>query len=112
MSELEPGKIALLIDDNLMSSMRVKAQLQGQGYSVSVVKAAPVEGTVAPDLIVINIGSRGIDGIAIGAACKLRFPECSLQGFCGHLEVDRRRAAKTAGFDKLLTNEQALSGLG
>ena len=104
------SKQALLIDDNLMSSMRVKSHLQRQGYTVTVMKAAPSDDAIVPDLVLINIGSRGIDGIAIGQACKRWFPNAALQGFCGHLEVERRQAAKAAGFEKLLTNDQALSG--
>jgi CheY-like chemotaxis protein len=108
-ADAEPGKLALLIDDNLMSAVRVKAGLQRQGYRVDTAKAAPETGAAAPDLILINLGSRGIDGVAIGAACMERFPNSQLRGFCGHLEVERRQAAKAAGFERLLTNEEALT---
>ena len=113
--------LALLLDDNLMSAVRVQRQLQEAGYQVTIARAVPPPGEVAaarrlidsaaPSVILINLGSRGLQGVSLIGSCRERYPDARLVGFCGHLEIEIRRAAKAAGIDKILTNEQALSQL-
>jgi CheY-like chemotaxis protein len=106
--------LALLVDDNLMSRVRIEAQLRKLGYAVDVIgtsAALTSLGEVSPQLIVVNLGSRPLNGVSHLESLRTKYPEARLVGFCGHLEVDIRRAAKAAGIDKLLTNEQALSNL-
>ncbi len=105
---------ALLLDDNLMSATRIQAQLNRANYQVETARALPLLETFStqvPHLVVINLGSRGMDGVALIEACRERFAGSRVVGFCGHLEVDIRRRAKTAGIDKILTNDQAFSAL-
>jgi CheY-like chemotaxis protein len=102
---------AWLLDDNLLSATRLEPQLARLGYRVRTARSVPKDGD-APQLVVINLGSRTLDGIALISICKQRFPGSRVIGICGHLEVDIRRAAKAAGCDKILTNEQALVDLG
>lgn len=108
----ESPACALLLDDNLMSSVRLEPQLRRIGYRVQTLRSLPAAGQVeAPQLIVINLGSRSLRGVDLIGACRERFPTARVVGFCGHLEVEIRRAAKAAGIDKILTNDQALSEL-
>lgn len=105
---------ALLLDDNLMSATRIAAQLQRINYRVETARALPALETFSvqePQLVVINLGSRGMDGAGLIEACRERFADSRVVGFCGHLEVDIRRRAKAAGIDKILTNDQAFSDL-
>lgn len=109
---------ALLLDDNLMSSMRLSAQLERLGYNVQIRRAvpeSPLEGAAAAEgkteLVVINLGSRGLNGVQFIGDSRERFAGARVIGFCGHLEVEIRRAAKAAGIDKILTNDQAFTGL-
>jgi ActR/RegA family two-component response regulator len=107
-------KLALLLDDNLMSAVRVQAQLERIGYRVQTARNLPNdEGSkdMLPELVVINLGSRGMNAVGFISACRERFPTSRVIGFCGHLEVEIRRAAKAAAIDKILTNDQAYSEL-
>jgi CheY-like chemotaxis protein len=113
--------LALLLDDNLMSAVRVQRQLQEAGYRVIVARTVPqpaeaptgrrLTDSADPVVVLINLGSRSMDGVLLIGACRERYQNTRVIGFCGHLEVDIRRAAKAEGIDKILTNEQVLSQL-
>ncbi len=104
----------LLLDDNLMSSARVVRRLQGENYRVvtardaKTVAASTCSGVCS--LILINLGSRSLDGVAQIGSCHQHFPNVRVFGFCGHLEIEIRRAAKAAGIERLLTNDQVFNG--
>lgn len=102
--------LALLLDDNLMSSSRIAATLQQMNYRVLVASKLPETADV-PQLIILQLGSRRLDGIALIAPFKEKFPNARLVGFCGHREIAIRRAAKAAGLGRVLTNDEALLGL-
>jgi DNA-binding NarL/FixJ family response regulator len=110
----QPQRLALLLDDNLMSTIRVQPQLQRLNYRVEtsrvVPEAAALNGEM-PQVVLINLGSRGLNGVSLIGTCRERFPQARIIGFCGHLETEIRRAAKQAGIDRMLTNDQALSEL-
>jgi DNA-binding NarL/FixJ family response regulator len=112
--DADATKLALLLDDNLMSAVRVQAQLERMNYRVRTERNVPsAEGLKdnTPELIVINLGSRGMNAVGFIDVCRERFPDARFVGFCGHLEVEIRRAAKAAGIEKILTNDQAYSEL-
>ncbi|PQV64252.1 hypothetical protein B1R32_10698 [Abditibacterium utsteinense] len=100
----------LLLDDNLLSQTRVEAQLKRAGCEVQTRRALPENDDF--ELIVINLGSRSMPGLKWLEAAKNQFPKAVLWAFCGHLEIEIRRAALKIGVDKLLTNEVAMSELG
>ena len=97
-----------------MSAMRIEPQLRRMEYEVrtarSMAEAEPDDSEL-PQLILINLGSRSLDGVALIGELRGHYPQARLVGFCGHLEVDIRRAAKAAGIEKILTNEQVFSQL-
>lgn len=100
---------ALLLDDNLLNSGRVEGQLRAGGYTVTTRRALPDEGDF--QLVLINLGSRSLKGLELIPAARAAFPEAKVWGFCGHLEVEIRQAAKAAGIDRLLTNDGAMNEL-
>lgn len=101
---------ALLLDDNLMSTMRVENGLRAASWQVTTARRAPVEGEF--DLILFNLGSRSLDGLSQIETWRERFPAAKIWAFCGHREVDLWRAAKAAGVEKIVTNEVAMSEIG
>ena len=105
---------ALLMDDNLMSATRIEGQLRRMEHQVrsarTLAEARPTGGEL-PQLILINLGSRSLNGVELIGALRGHYPQARIVGFCGHLEVDIRRAAKAAGIHQILTNEQAFSQL-
>ncbi|HEX8832560.1 MAG TPA: response regulator [Abditibacteriaceae bacterium] len=103
------SKTVLLLDDNLMSAPRLQSQLELSGYLVQTATSIPQR--TDPQLVIINLGSRRLNGVAQIGVCRERFPTARVVGFCGHLEVEIRRMAKDAGIDKILTNDQAFSQL-
>jgi CheY-like chemotaxis protein len=100
---------ALLLDDNLLNSGRVEGQLRAGGYAVTTRRSIPAEGDF--QLVLINLGSRSLKGLDLIPAARAAYPNARVWGFCGHLEVDIRRAALEAGIDRLLTNDGAMNGL-
>jgi len=106
----------LLLDDNLMSAMRIQPQLQRMGYQVHTARAFPVTASavtdaVGPQVVLINLGSRNLDGVTLVSRCRENYPAARLIGFCGHLETEIRRAARDAGIDRILTNDQVFTEL-
>lgn len=98
----------LLLDDNLLSSTRLQRALETQGHQVQVAAKPNVSDSM--DLVLINLGSRSLHGIELIPQCHDLFPGVTVNGFCGHLEIEIRRNAKVAGINKILTNDQAFSG--
>lgn len=98
----------LLLDNNLLSSTRLQRALETQEHEVHV--AAQPSSNDSVDLVLINLGSRSLRGIELISECREMFPDAIVNGFCGHLEIEIRRAAKAAGINKILTNDQAFSG--
>ena len=102
-------KLALLIDDNLMSAARVRNQLEKLGYHVQTARK-PVE-NIGPSLVMINLGSRALGGVEMIAPILELFPTTRVLGFCGHAEVEIRKRAKQNGLNRILTNDEALMDL-
>ena len=100
----------LLLDDNLMSAMRIENNLRAAGHAVKSGRLAPADGEF--DLIVFNLGSRSLDGLAQISMLRERFNGAKVWAFCGHREVELWRAARAAGVDVILTNEVAMSEIG
>lgn len=100
---------ALLLDDNLLSSARVESQLRAAGYTVLTRTKLPENQDL--DLILINLGSRRLNGLDLIGSCKTQYPSTPVWGFCGHLETEIRQSARAASIDKLLTNDNAMSAL-
>ncbi len=100
----------LLLDDNLMSALRIENNLRAANHSVQTARQAPATGEF--DLIVFNLGSRSLDGLSHLAAWRERFAGAPLWAFCGHREVELWRAAREAGVQRILTNEVAMSEIG
>ncbi len=103
------GDLVLLFDENLMTAKRVILQLERGGYRVNGYKDFPERPLdESPQIVLINLGTRAFEEGQLIEKCRVRFPEARIIGFCGHREVELRRAAKAAGIDKLLNNEIAL----
>lgn len=102
-------KVALLFDDNLLTTARVRSQLQLHDYQVQVLKQLPAE--TQADLVIVNLGSRSLPGIALIKSCLQQFPQARVVGFCGHAEIAIRQEAKQAGLKRILTNDEALQNL-
>jgi len=103
------SKTALLLDDNLMTTARVRSQLQASGYDVQALRRVPPDTQV--ELVIINLGSRTLSGIELIKTCLQQFPDARVVGFCGHAEIEIRQAAKQAGLNRILTNDEALQNL-
>ena len=93
-----------------MSAVRVQRQLEHACYAVRTARVLPAS-EEAPDLILINLGSRSLNGVAQIQDCRARFPDSRVLGFCGHTEIEIRKAAKAAGIGRIFTNEDAMMEL-
>lgn len=98
----------LLLDDNLMTSLRLRQQLQNMGCEVAVASTLPDQSTLRPQLVIINLGSRTMDGLSFISAAQSTLEGATIIGFCGHKEIEIRRAAKASGVHQLLTNENVV----
>ena len=97
----------LLLDDNMMSALRIENNLRAAGHAVVTARRAPETGVC--DWVVFNLGSRSLDGLSQIAALRARCVGAPIWAFCGHREVELWRQARAAGVDKILTNETAMS---
>ena len=104
----------LLLDDNLMSATRIENGLRAAKCQVVTVRRAPDANDDAGDfdLILFNLGSRSLDGVSQIAEWRARYAGVQIWAFCGHREVERWRAARAAGVEKILTNEVAMTEIG
>jgi DNA-binding NarL/FixJ family response regulator len=105
--DTQARKSAWLLDDNLMSAVRVQNQLQRAGYLVYTLRElAPAD--ESPNLVLINLGSRSLGGVEKIQTIQTQFPGAKVFGYCGHTEVELRKAAKAAGMRRIFTNEEAM----
>jgi DNA-binding NarL/FixJ family response regulator len=101
----------LLLDDNLMTSARLVNFLRSRGCEVLLARQLPDQSTFVFDWVILNLGSRSMNGIGLLTQAQSTFPDAKTAGFCGHLEIEIRRAAKAAGIGHLMTNEQVAEQL-
>ena len=98
----------LLIDDNLMSSMRIENALRSAGHNVKLArKIAPEMADF--DAVILNFGSRSMDGFTLLETAKTQLSNATFYGFCGHREVEIWRRAQENGA-KMVSNERAMNG--
>ena len=102
-------KTALLLDDNLLSSGRIESQLRRAGFETTLARKVPEDSDFS--VVLLNLGSRPLNGLQLIGPVQDRFPTAKFAGFCGHLVIEIRRAAKAAGLERILTNEEAMSQL-
>ena len=100
----------LLLDDNLMSALRIENNLRAAGHTAQTARQAPAQGEF--DLIIFNLGSRSLDGLNQLDSWRARFADAPVWAFCGHREVELWRAAREKGVQRILTNEVAMSEIG
>jgi CheY-like chemotaxis protein len=94
-----------------MTSARIVNAVRSWGHEVLLSRDLPTPADAQIDWIVINLGSRSMDGLKLLQNARHDFPQAEVAGFCGHLEVEIRRAAKAAGIHHLLTNEKVVEQL-
>lgn len=101
--------LLLLLDDNLLTASRVQASLAPR-YTVKLSRQLPAA-ALEPQAVVINLGSRSLGGLELIARSREQYPSARVVGFCGHKEIEIRRAAKAASIARIFTNEEAHTGL-
>ena len=98
----------LLLDQNLFGASRVESNLRQNGHEV--VKRNQLEDGDF-ECVLINLGNPSWTPEGIPAAVenvKTRFPGANLVGFCGHREVEKWRAAQSAGL-RMASNDAMMS---
>lgn len=105
------SKLVLLLDDNLMTTARIRSQMEKVGYRVKIARCLPEKIDDELELVIINLGSRTLQGNALIQTVMQQFPKSRVIGFCGHAEVQIRQQAKQAGLSRILTNDEALQDL-
>lgn len=98
----------LLLDDNLMSSLKVEGALRAAGHHVVTARKMPQDSDF--ERVIFNLGSRSLGSLEMVAELRKTLPAAQLWGFCGHREVELWRAARAAGVTKIVTNEAAMRG--
>jgi DNA-binding response OmpR family regulator len=104
------GHIVVLIRD-LFFSVKVKNELDAAGYSTVLVKReagllSTVE-SINPSLVLIDLGTRpDWDTLAPIVEARESCERPPVIAFGPHKDVAARRAAQTAGADRVLTNQQ------
>jgi DNA-binding response OmpR family regulator len=106
----------VVADDDLLFSARISSALESLGYHPVVVRTLDAFASAlaeAPAAAILNLASRQLDAIdairrAKAAAAVRGVP---LLGFCGHADIPRQTAARTAGCDVVATNGEVAGNL-
>jgi CheY-like chemotaxis protein len=119
--ERDTGEV-IVADDDLLFSSQLSAALVRMGYRAPVARTADAVDTAVREAaarrtlraVIVNLAARGFDATdAIRrikqAGSTQRIP---LLGFCGHRDVARAEAAKSAGCDAVATNGAVAADLG
>ena len=87
----------LLLEDNLMWSVKVRNGLETLGHKVTVA-TQPMEA----DIAIVNLGARAFDPIE--AVKQLKKQGTTTVGHVGHKEKDLWEKGEKAGCDKVVSN--------
>jgi CheY-like chemotaxis protein len=110
MSDVPPAKPGILvIDEDLLFSVRVETTLQKRGYEVYVAvdpdDALAIAETNVLNLIIINFGREGLRPLETTTKLKALFQPAPILGFLSHKLIPSiREQARDAGCDLLVAN--------
>jgi hypothetical protein len=90
----------LLLEDNLMWSVRVRKGLESLGHTVLV--SAETEAMPYVDLAIVNLSAGAFD--PFDAVRKLKLNNTRVIGHVGHKDKELWRQGQEAGCDKVVSN--------
>lgn len=99
---------------DLMFGVRVRDVLQQLGYQALVADSlATAQQALAPDLALLIVDLRGETTAtsALVQAAKALDPNLPVLAFGSHVDVERQKAAREAGCDKVVANSKFSSDL-
>ncbi|GAA5527927.1 response regulator [Herpetosiphon gulosus] len=99
---------------DLMFGVRVRDVLQQLGYQALVADSlAAAQQALAPDLALLIVDLRGETSAtsALVQAAKALDPSLPVLAFGSHVDVERQKAAREAGCDKVVANSKFSSDL-
>lgn len=102
--------------DDLLFSSRLAAALDTLGYHPRVVRTLGAFADAlaqAPAAAILNLASTRLDAVAAIRRAKTDSGTrgIPLLGFCGHADITRQAAARTAGCDLLASNGEVTASL-
>ena len=109
-------KKIVLIENNLIFSQKIAANLKGLGYAVQVEQSfdsVRVEAETGISAIIVDLAARGMDGLGMVKNIKSA-PETAaipVIGFCGHAEKELMEKATANGCEIVTTNGKITSDL-
>jgi len=108
--------VVVVADDDLLFSSRIAAALDRLGYGPVVVRTAEALHdalAAAPRAAILNLACTRLDALTAIRRAKADAATSAipLLGFCGHMDVARRTAARAAGCDAVTTNGAVASDL-
>src|SRR5579871_6709704 len=103
------GAEVLIVDDDLLFSVRIETGLKRLGYTVTVAGSGAAAfksaSTNPPALAIVNFGNARIPAFEIVQELKAQERPPTILGFVSHTKlVELRPAAKEAGCDLLVAN--------
>ncbi|MEM6689830.1 MAG: histidine kinase [Planctomycetota bacterium] len=117
MSETQTEPVIILLSGDLMFGSKVTAAAKMAGWRVVLGGNIPPEDSPkltddsAVRVVVVDLSTRSKIVGSIRGDVQNRFPTAKLVAFGPHVAADRLNAARNAGFDQVLTNNQFSSGL-
>jgi CheY-like chemotaxis protein len=114
--ERAPRLTIVVAGDDLLFSSRIAAALESRGYHPVVVRTLDAFADAlakAPAAAILNLASPQLDAIAAIRRAKADTGTrgVPLLGFCGHADIGRQTAARTAGCDLVASNGEVASNL-
>ncbi len=101
----------LLVDSNLITSLRIAGSLKSSGFEV--IKGSSFENLkdVLKDIKFAVINLEAPEGIKVLENLKREFPEIKVVAFCGHKNIKLQEEAKKHGADIIVPNSVIVSQL-
>jgi PleD family two-component response regulator len=104
------NKRILLLNDDLFSATNVASAMKAQGYEVTTCEtsedAVRFANEQTPSAICVNLTARHFDPLTLAQQLKgdETLQKIPLLGFCGHVEDEKAKQAKEAGYDLVAPN--------
>ncbi len=115
-SEMEAPRVIVVADDDLLFSTRIASAVTARGHRPRVVRTAAAFQEALrkhPAAAILNLASSRLDAITAIRDAKTdpSTRTIPLLGFCGHADLPRQAAARSAGCDLVVTNGEVSSKL-
>lgn len=113
---MTPARVLVADDDPLMrrllrTVLGAREELQLVGEAADGDAALALAASLRPDVVVLDHGMPGLDGLGAARAIRAALPDCGIVIFSGQDNADSAADARAAGADCYVEKHGGLDGL-